>query len=174
MTEKPMVYLAGPAALHPAARALFDYLKEVCAQHGLHALTPADGDGAILALPQAVRASAIRDTSLARLRQSQAVIACISPFRGPGACARTAFEMGVAEGLGLPVIAWSEDKTPLIARIPHDRDQDGRVFCRQHGMGIEDFDLPDTIMLAAGRQAVQSGFEDAVKLAARILKAADE
>jgi len=35
MTTKPTCYLAGPAVFHPAAKALFDYLVELCGKAGL-------------------------------------------------------------------------------------------------------------------------------------------
>lgn len=166
MSALPKVYLAGPAVFHPAAKHLFDYLKDVCAQHGLAGVAPLDG---LAELPAEQQAAAIRRANIDKLNDCRAVIACISPFRGPGADAGTAWEMGYAEARGLPVVAWSEDTAPYLARVAHDRDDDGRVFCRQHGMQVEDFGLVDNLMLTAGPIPVQPDYEAAVRLVAEIL-----
>ena len=155
-----MIYLAGPMALHPGAKHLLRYLRELCATHGFDAVGPESLSGAT--------AGSAREATLKRLRDCDIVIACISPFRGPGADPATAFEMGFAEGLGKPVIAWSEEASPYIDRVPHDRDEDGRSFCRQHGMLVEDFGLVDNLMLAAGSIPVQPSFEAALEQARKV------
>lgn len=166
MPDLATVYLAGPAVFHPAAKHLFDYLKDVCAAHGLTGVAPLDG---LAALPAEQRAAAIRRANVEKLNACRAVIACISPFRGAGADAGTAWEMGYAEALGKPVVVWSDEPRPYIDRVEHDRDEDGRVFCRQHGMQVEDFALTDNLMLTAGDHPVQPDYESAVKLVARLL-----
>lgn len=168
----PTVYLAGPAVFHPAAKALLEYLTEICARHGLQAVVPADEPRPAEGQSPAVRARAIRDGNVARLRACDMVVACLSPFRGPSADPGTAWEMGFAEALGKPVVAWSEEPRPYLDRVPHDRDEDGRVFCRQHGMLVEDFGLGDNLMLAATPLAVQPDFESAVRLARQLWDAA--
>ncbi len=158
MSARPICYLAGPAVFHPAAKALLDYLIDVCGQHGLTGIGPAPGTDA----------GTLRAANIEKIRSCDVVIACISPFRGAGADAGTAWEMGFAEGLGKPVVAWCEERSPYIDRVPHDRDNDGRVFCKQHGMLVEDFGLADNLMLTAGPVPVQPDFESAVTLAAKL------
>lgn len=165
MTDMPKAYLAGPAVFHPAAKALLDYLVEICGQHGLAGVAPFEPEAAQQALPPAELAALIRLGNMERIRDSDVVIACVSPFRGPGACPGTTWEMGYAEGLGKPVVAWSEDMRPYMERVPHDRDADGRLFCRQHGMLVEDFGLVENLMYAAGTCAVQPDFEAALRQA---------
>jgi nucleoside 2-deoxyribosyltransferase len=157
--KKPVIYLAGPVALHPGAGHLIRFLREMCAAQGFEAIAPESGGDAAL----------WRRTAMDRIRASDVVIACISPFRGPGADPGTAFEMGYAEGLGKPVIAWSEEPKPYIERVPHDKDADGRAFCKQHGMLVEDFGLADNLMLAAGALPVQASFEAALAEAKRLM-----
>ena len=157
---KPVIYLAGPVALHPGARHLMRYLRELCAARGFDATGPEP--------LSAAGGAPSREKSLELLRGCDLVIACISPFRGPGADPATAFEMGFAEGLGKPVIAWSEETSPYIDRVPHDRDADGRSFCRQHGMLVEDFGLTENLMLAAGAVPVQPTFEAALERAVAV------
>ena len=169
----PVVYLAGPAVFHPAAAALYRYLKEVCAEHGLEGLAPTDGAEAWDGLPPERQATAIRAANIDKIRRAGALIACISPFRGPGADAGTAWEMGFAEALGKPVLSWCEDTRPYLERVPHDRDADGRAFCRQHGMLVEDFGGLDNLMLTAGPLAPVTDFAAAVRQAAGLLGTAD-
>lgn len=163
------VYLAGPAVFHPAAKAVFEFLVDVCARHGLTAITPQTEDGAFAGLDHAAMAAAIRARNVAKIHAADAVIACISPFRGPGADAGTAWEMGFAEALGKPVVAWSEEPGDYRSRVPADPDAAGVFWCRQHGMIVEDFGLSDNLMLAAGGQPVQGDFEAAVRLMVALL-----
>lgn len=171
MSDKPKAYLAGPAVFHPAAKALLDYLAEMCGQHGLHGVAPFEPLAEHLDLPPAELAAVIRRGNVERIRDCDVVIACISPFRGPGACPGTTWEMGYAEGLGKPVVAWSEDMRPYSERVPHDRDEDGRLFCRQHGMVVENFGLVENLMYAAAPSEVQPDFEAALKEARRLAEA---
>ncbi|MCR6632750.1 MAG: nucleoside 2-deoxyribosyltransferase [Magnetospirillum sp.] len=163
------VYLAGPAVFHPAAKAVFEYLVEVCAKHGLAGITPELGDLDLSALDNAGKAAAIRAQNVDKIRAADGVIACISPFRGPGTDAGTAWEMGFAEALGKPVVAWSEEAGDYRSRVPADPDGQGTFWCRQHGMIVEDFGLTENLMLAAGTHPVQPDFEAAVKLARELV-----
>jgi nucleoside 2-deoxyribosyltransferase len=162
------VYLAGPAVFHPAAKAVFDYLMEICTQHGLTPITPQLGEVDISALDALGKARAIRRLNMDKIVAADVVIACISPFRGPGADAGTAWEMGYAEALGKPVVAWCESPGDYKSRVDSAADEQGQPWCKQHGMLVEDFGLADNLMLTAGTHPVQSDFEAAVKLAASL------
>ena len=170
-TRNPTVYLAGPAVFHPAARALFDYLKEICGEHGLEGVTPLDGAADWAGLPAGRQAAAIRQANIDKIRGCDGVIACISPFRGPGADAGTAREMGYAEALGKPVFLWCEETRPYIDRVEHQKDEDGRAFCQVHGMVVEDFGLVDNLMLTAGPFPPHADLADVIKQAAAVLTA---
>lgn len=163
------VYLAGPAVFHPAAKQVFEYLVEVCTQHGLEAITPQIDEKTLEGLNPAEQAALIRAGNLSKIRAADAVLACISPFRGPGADAGTAWEMGYAEALGKPVVAWSEALDQYRERVAADVDPKGTYWCRQHGMIVEDFGLTDNLMLTAGAHPVASDFEAAVKAVAALL-----
>lgn len=166
---QPTVYLAGPAVFHPAAKALFEYLVEICGKHGLTAVTPEIGAVDLSGLDPAGKAAAIRRLNMDKIAACDGVIACISPFRGPGADPGTAWEMGYAEALGKVVIGWCEETGDYLSRVPSDTDDQGRAWCRQHGMVVEDFGLVENLMLAAGPHPVQPDFEAAVRLAAALL-----
>ncbi|EME68864.1 nucleoside 2-deoxyribosyltransferase [Paramagnetospirillum caucaseum] len=172
MSDKPKAYLAGPAVFHPAAKALLDYLVEMCGQHGLQGVAPFEPEAEQRGLPPAELAALIRRGNVGRIRECDVVIACVSPFRGPGSCPGTTWEMGYAEALGKPVVAWSEDMRPYKERVPHDCDADGRSFCRQHGMLVEDFGLVENLMYAAAPAGVLPDFEAALTEACRQAEAA--
>lgn len=165
MTSAPIVYLAGPAALLAGAKPIFKYLKEVCAENGLEGLAPIDGLPDLAGLAPADKAAALRRANIEKLRACDLVVACISPFRGPDCDPGTAWEIGYAEALGKPVVTWCEEITDYLSRVPHTRDDDGRVWCQQHGMQVEDYGLVDSLMLAAGPVPVQPDFGAAVRLA---------
>lgn len=164
------VYLAGPAVFHPAAKQLFEYLVEVCTKHGLEAITPEIGELDLSGQSPAEQAASIRALNLSKIRAADGVIACISPFRGPGADAGTAWEMGYAEALGKPVVAWCEETGDYRSRVPADVDPKGTYWCRQHGMIVEDFGLVDNLMLTAGPHPAEPDFEAAVKAAKTLLQ----
>ncbi|WP_142847500.1 nucleoside 2-deoxyribosyltransferase [Telmatospirillum sp. J64-1] len=169
MTDtRPTVYLAGPAVFLAASAAIFRYLKEVCAEQGLEGVAPVEETGYLKHLPKAEQAAAIRQGNIGRIKECDMVIACVTAFRGPGADAGTAWEMGYAEALGKPVIPWTEETAPYLERVIHDKDPDGSVWCKQHGMMVEDFGLADNLMLAAGPVPVQPDFQSAVMVAAEI------
>lgn len=168
MSARPKAYLAGPAVFHPAAKALLDYLIEVCGQNGLDGIGPYEPGAEREGLSPAELAALIRRGNMDRIRACDLVIACVSPFRGAGACPGTTWEMGFAEALGKPVVAWSEDRSLYKDRVAHDRDADGRLFCRQHGMVVEDFGLGDNLMFTAGAVAVQPDFDAALRKAAEL------
>lgn len=163
------VYLAGPAVFHPAAKQVFEYLVDICTRHGLTAITPQIDESELAGLSKPEQAALIRAGNIAKIRAADAVLACISPFRSPGADAGTAWEMGYAEALGKPVVAWNEALDDYRKRVPADIDPQGTAWCRQHGMIVEDFGLSDNLMLTAGAHPVEPDFETAVKAIAALL-----
>ncbi len=94
------VYLAGPEVFLADARAVGARKKALCARFGLEGLYPLDQeiDGAGLA--PAELAARIYDGNLAMLEAADAVIANLTPFRGPNLDAGTAFEIGFALARG--------------------------------------------------------------------------
>lgn len=133
------VYLAGPDVFFPDAAARLAAMRTVCAQHGLIAATPLDGlDG--IADP-----FAIARQNEAHIRDSQAVIANLTPFRGPGVDPGTAYEVGFARALGLPVFGWTTVAGAYAARVPPD------------GLLVEDFGLCDNLMIACAAVLIEAG-----------------
>jgi nucleoside 2-deoxyribosyltransferase len=148
------VYLAGPDVFLPDPHARAAALKQTCARHGLHAVSPLDAlpaePAAWAALPEA-RRIALRNE--AHIRSCQAVIANLTPFRGPSADAGTVFEVGFARALGLRIFAWSNDARPFTERTraflgpAATRAADG--WRDAEGLLVEDFSLADNLMIEA-------------------------
>jgi len=151
-TRAPRVYLAGPGVFRPDPWACANRLRRACAEAGLEGVFPLDAtapDG----LTGRALAAWIRTANLALIRGCDAVLADMTPFRGPGMDGGTAYEMGFAAALSLPVFAWTEDASPdYAARVPSAGASapGGARRCAAHGWDIEDFGLADNLMMACG------------------------
>lgn len=142
------VYLAGPDVFRPDAPEFAARLKAVCAAHGLDGVSPLDAlaggdDPAWAGLAEPLR---IARRNEAHIAGCAAVIANLSPFRGPSADAGTVFEIGFARGLGKKVFGWSTSAVGFAART---RAFLGIAGARDaQGMLIEDFaGMADNLMI---------------------------
>lgn len=76
------LYLAGPDVFAPDAPARFASMREACRASGFAPLTPVD-----TALPENLQgrtlAVFIKQTNVELIRRCDAVVANVSPFRGP-------------------------------------------------------------------------------------------
>jgi nucleoside 2-deoxyribosyltransferase len=146
------VYLAGPEVFLPDAVQVGERKKEICRKYGLTAHFPLDAGIDLEGLPPQEGARLLFRANIAAIDDSDAMIANMAPFRGPGLDGGTAFEMGYAAAIGIPIYAYTNDPRTylgrarslgLVARV----DEDGRS--RDEGdMEIEDFGLVDNLMLA--------------------------
>jgi nucleoside 2-deoxyribosyltransferase len=143
--DGPRVYLAGPDVFLPDALAIADAKRAICADQGLVGCFPLDNR--VDAPPGASRARAIHDANLAMMAGCVAVIANLTPFRGPNADDGTAFEVGWFAARGRPIAAYLNDDRPLFQRTPTigGRDMDG--------LEVEDFGWPLNLMLVAAVEA---------------------
>ena len=126
----PRIYLAGPDVFHPDHRRIFSERVLICRRHGLEPLIPIDN--------AATTAPAIYEANIRMLRACTAVIANITPFRGPHCDVGTAWEIGYAVAHEMPVLGFSTVRMHLIARIGWREDH---VGVDATGMSIEDFGL---------------------------------
>ena len=140
------IYLAGPDVFLPDAVEIGRRKVEICARHGLTGLYPLDN---------AVDAAA-GDASLqifrgneAMMIEAGAVIANLTPFRGPGADARTVYELGYMAGRGKLCLGYSNDASSYADRVRRFTDVvscDGRLVDAA-GLTVEDFGLGDNLMM---------------------------
>ena len=151
--ERRRVYLAGPDVFVPDAPARAVALKAICTRHGLFGVSPLD----LLSAPPAAWAAMnpghkIALCNEAHLRSCAAVVANLTPFRGPSADVGTAFEIGFMRALGRPVFAWSNrargftDRTREFLGDAASRDSSG-AWRDSEGLLIEAFGMQDNLML---------------------------
>ncbi|MCW0233003.1 MAG: nucleoside 2-deoxyribosyltransferase [Ferrovibrio sp.] len=145
------LYLAGPDVFAPDAAMRFDAMRAACRAAGFEPLTPVDN-----ALPAdlegAALADVIKQVNVGLIRCCDAVVANISPFRGPNMDPGTAWEIGFAEALGKPVFLWSETAALLAVRTPGDGNAD------PDGWMVENFGLAENLMIAVNPHSVATDF----------------
>jgi nucleoside 2-deoxyribosyltransferase len=136
------IYLAGPDVFLPQPAQRGARLKAICHAHGLTGVFPLDPAGldpdAIRGLPDWRRIALANE---AHIRASDALIANLTPFRGPSADPGTVFEVGFMRALGRPVFGWSGTDTCLRARTAGGAAHDAQ------GLAVEDFGLADNLMI---------------------------
>jgi nucleoside 2-deoxyribosyltransferase len=140
------VYLAGPDVFLPDAVDIGRRKVALCAQHGLIGLYP---------LENTVDRAA-NDASLqifrgneAMMIEADAIIANLTPFRGPGADAGTVYELGFMAGRGRLCLGYSNDPSSYADRVREFTEvnsRDGRLVDAS-GLTVEDFGLTDNLMM---------------------------
>jgi nucleoside 2-deoxyribosyltransferase len=147
------VYLAGPDVFLPDPLARGAALKAVCARHGLVGVFPMDAldqepqEWAGLPEPHRI---ALRNE--AHIRGADALIANLTPFRGPSADVGTVFELGFMRALNRPVFGWSNGPPVFLARTraflgeAAKQAADG-VWRDGEGMALESFGCLDNLMI---------------------------
>lgn len=138
------VYLAGPDVFLPDAMSIGAAKGALCREAGLGPLYPLEAELELdwETTPKPVLAQAIFESNCTLIRMADAVLANLTPFRGPSADAGTVWEIGFAYALGKPVFGYSNVAAPFADR--------SRAFLteRPDGLQVEDFALPsDNLML---------------------------
>src|SRR5579872_3005814 len=148
---RPRIYLAGPDVFLPDAAERAEALKRVCKRHGLIGVSPldplTDEPAEWAALSEAAR---IHRRNEAHMRGCAALIANLTPFRGPSADVGTAYEIGFMRALGRPVFGYATtaqqfaDRTLSWIGAAAARDDAGN-WRDAAGMLVEEFDLFDNL-----------------------------
>ena len=149
------VYLAGPDVFLPDAAGWAARRAEICTRYGLAGVSPLDDlpdEPAHWAAMPEWRRIALRNE--AHIARCDAVIANLTPFRGPSADVGTVFEVGFARALGRPVFAYSNSALPFDRRtIEHAAAHGGVIagpggVCRDaEELLLERFGLADNLMI---------------------------
>jgi nucleoside 2-deoxyribosyltransferase len=191
VTRRPRVYLAGPDIFLPEAQAQAGARTRICAEHGLVGATPFDDPPVAIpgwdAMPEWQQLFLANE---AHIRAADAVIANLTPFRGPSADPGTVYEVGLARGLEKPVFGYATTTQGFAERTraawgPSFRDPGG-TWRDRDGLSIEDFALFDNLMVVGSlsvlllaedipedrRWSDLSVFTRCVATAARVLYAA--
>jgi len=140
------IYLAGPDVFLPDAVEIGRRKVELCARHRLTGLYPLDNEVD----------RAAKDASLqifrgneAMMIEADAIIANLTPFRGPGADPGTVYELGYMTGRGKLCLGYSNDPSSYADRVREFTDvtsRDGRLVDAL-GLTVEDFGLTDNLMM---------------------------
>ena len=149
------LYLAGPDLWFPGAAALIARKRELCRVAGFDAVTGRDGEPVERAATEAL-ARELYAQALAGVRRTDALIANLTPWRGPGCDPAAAFEAGFASALAKPVFAYmnveDEDEADYVGRVEAmvgaAPDDDGG-WRDGEDCEVEDFGLPESLMLWA-------------------------
>jgi nucleoside 2-deoxyribosyltransferase len=157
------VYLAGPAVFRGDAHTHGASLKDLCIANDLEPLWPLDNEPKSSSATELARE--IRQMNCAMIERAAAVIADISPFRGPNMDPGTAFEIGYAIALKKPVLIYTD--TPGKTLLERTKAAFGlrKVGARHYDaadMEVEDFGLHENLMIATVAEPVYASFEEAL------------
>ena len=140
------IYLAGPDVFLADAVAIGRRKVELCARHGLTGLYPLDNTVDLAASDASLR---IFRSNEAMMIGADAVIANLTPFRGPSADTGTVYELGYMAGRGKLCLGYSNDPSCYADRVRQFTDvssRDGRLVDAE-GLTVEDFGLTDNLMM---------------------------
>src|SRR5581483_9640188 len=150
------IYLAGPEVFLPDAIAVGRRKQEICARHGLTGLFPLDNE--LAARAEEPLSRRIFAANSAMMERADAIIANLTPFRGPSADAGTVYELGFMLGLrragrnklclGYSNVALSylEKARDLFALTPNG----SGVLRDEQELDVENFGLADNLMIIHG------------------------
>jgi nucleoside 2-deoxyribosyltransferase len=140
------VYLAGPDVFLPDALEVGRQKTEICRRHGLTGLYPLDNVVDREATDASLR---IFKANEAMMNQADAIIANLTPFRGPGADGGTVYELGYMAARGKFCLGYSNDPTLYADRVRRSTKvtaRSGRLVDAD-GLTVEDFGQSDNLMM---------------------------
>jgi nucleoside 2-deoxyribosyltransferase len=141
------IYLAGPDVFLPDAIEVGRRKIEICARHDLTGFYPLDNTVNLAAGDASLN---IFRGNEAMMDAADAIVANLTPFRGPGADAGTVYELGYMAGRGKLCLGYSNDPTSYAQRVARAGRvtllPDGRQIDSQ-GLTVEDFELSDNLMM---------------------------
>jgi nucleoside 2-deoxyribosyltransferase len=140
------VYLAGPDVFLPDALEVGRQKTEVCRRHGLTGLYPLDNVVDRGATDASLR---IFKANEAMMDQADAIIANLTPFRGPGADGGTVYELGYMAARGKFCLGYSNDPAVYADRVRRSTKvtaRSGRLVDAD-GLIVEDFGQNDNLMM---------------------------
>jgi nucleoside 2-deoxyribosyltransferase len=155
MSKMLKVYIAGPDVFFPNGDDVMRHKGELALSYGFEPSTMAEND----LDPKGVSAFAfgcqISAANERMMRESDFVIANLTPFRGIAADVGTAFEVGFMRALGKPVFAYTNSARGYFERLTEDfyegkatRQSDGYIR-GPDGMMVENHGMVDNLMLDA-------------------------
>ena len=156
----PRIYLAGPEVFLPDAAAIGLRKKRLCAEFGFVGLFPLDND---FSTETDKIDEKIFAANLALMREAEAGIFNLTPFRGVHADPGTAFELGFFKAHDKPVFAYTHSAQNYFDRVAEKHGAHltpAGDHCDAEAHVIENFGNADNLMLDAalksqGREIVR-------------------
>lgn len=154
--SRPKIYLAGPSVFYPNSAEFAKTMQDICDDHHAIGLYPLDATIPSQSGPHAKFKTglAIFTANKRMIDECDAVVADLSPFRGPSADVGTVWELAYAYGTGKIVSAYSYSdghstyQDRVISRMPGLEGRDGSpIESDENGDSIEDFDMLDNLMI---------------------------
>ncbi|KAL7697962.1 Nucleoside 2-deoxyribosyltransferase [Lotmaria passim] len=134
MSSPKKIYIAGPAVFHrDHGEAFYNKVRTLLRGNGVVPLVPVDN--------VATGALNIRNKNIDMIKECDAIIADLSPFRSLEPDCGTAFEVGYGAALGKVLLTYSSDTRTMVEKY-------GGMEAQ--GLAVENFDLPFNLMLADG------------------------
>jgi nucleoside 2-deoxyribosyltransferase len=143
------IYLAGPDVFLPDAIEMGRRKRELCARQGFVGLFPLDNIVDLSAHDASVQ---IFRGNRAMMDEADAIIANLTPFRGPSADAGTVYEVGYMVGRGKLCFGYSNDPVlyhERVARVQRLSKAES-VIVDDAGLVVENFGLTDNLMIVHG------------------------
>ena len=145
-TKITTIYLAGPDVFLPDAIAVGQRKRALCIEYGFTGHCPLDNAVDLAASDASLQ---IFRANQALMDQADAIVANLTPFRGPSADAGTVYELGYMAGKGKRCFGYCN-----VASIYSDRVRaadavtvsDGRLVDAE-GLTVEDFGHADNLMM---------------------------
>jgi nucleoside 2-deoxyribosyltransferase len=140
------IYLAGPDVFLPDAVEMGRRKVEICHRHGVTGLYPLDN---LVDRSASDVSLLIYKANEAMMDDCDAIIANLTPFRGPGADAGTVYELGYMAGRGKFCLGYSNDPSVYadrVRRLTTVEHRDGRLVDAE-GLTVEDFGHNDNLMM---------------------------
>jgi nucleoside 2-deoxyribosyltransferase len=140
------IYLAGPDVFLPDAVEMGRRKAAICARHGVTGRYPLDN---VIERAAADASLQIFRANEAMMDACEAIVANLTPFRGPGADAGTVYELGYMAGRGKLCLGYSNDPSIYAERVRGFTAVEGRdgLLIDPHGLTVEDFGHADNLMM---------------------------
>jgi nucleoside 2-deoxyribosyltransferase len=153
------VYLAGPDVFFPDVNERSENLKIKCDLWNLEGVFPLDANIKLdEPINQEKNGYTIFNGNIGLILSCDAVLANISPFRGPSIDAGTAFEIGYGFANGLMVVCYTDNLSYYKDRVKND------------GLLIEDFGMIDNLMIhAAANGNIFASADEAIRFLSKKL-----
>jgi nucleoside 2-deoxyribosyltransferase len=152
----PKIYLAGPEVFLRKPAEIAEAKIAICALHGLAGMFPIDAGPISPGQSLQEHGYAIFRANESLIDACDALIANLTPFRGPGMDVGTAYEIGFMRGKGRPVFGYTNSHLSLFDRtLKHDREGVRRrkdfastmSFEDRDQLGVEQFGFHENLMI---------------------------